>query len=507
VSAARDLRAQRASSATIVVAVVATSGALGAVAVFDPALALAVAVMAVIAAAIATRPQTAVLLAIFLLQVNAPAVAIKEHGAPFLVGAAVPLLLAVPLAGQLRRREPFVVDRTLILLVVLLLVQVASLLTSSHQDVAVEEIVTFITEGIVLYALVTNAVRTPETLKRVAWTVVAAGAALASLSLYQSITASPEMSFLGFAQQPPEFLSGLSERARASGPIGDPNYYAQVLLPALAIAVVLLVRGGLASRRVLAASAAALVAVAILLTYSRAAGLACVVLLVVLTVLRYVSFRQFAVIAAIVVLLLAAVPGYGERLGQLGGTAPVTSGAGAAADTSAGRATEMLAAALAFGDHPVLGLGPDAFPLEYQRYAGRVGVAVAESSHSQQREGEEPQRAAHNLFLGIAADLGLLGLVAFCAVLGSALWQAAEARRLAVRTRSGLADLATALLLALAVYVVMGLTLSLAYERYLWLLVALASAARSVSLVDPGTIASEGARAAAARKNSLNWSS
>jgi O-antigen ligase len=132
-----------------------------------------------------------------------------------------------------------------------------------------------------------------------------------------------------------------------------------------------------------------------------------------------------------------------------------------------GRATENIAALRVFRDHPLLGVGPGQF---FSRYSAQYGNAL-------DLRFLEQNRRAHNLYLEIAADTGMLGLGAFLAIV---LVTLVSLRRLTVRCRArspGLVSLANALLAALVAYLASGLFLQLAYQRYFWFLVALANVA------------------------------
>jgi O-antigen ligase len=181
---------------------------------------------------------------------------------------------------------------------------------------------------------------------------------------------------------------------------------------------------------------------------------------------------------------LALNPSYVERLTgtSLSGIA-APSGSTVAADTAArSRLTENLAAAQVFADHPLFGVGPGGFPRYYQEYAGRIGIEVHDRERSGRDAGQAPQRAAHNIALGLAADLGVAGLALFGVVVWIAFAGLLRARRhwLSQR-RPDLADVAGALVVALTGYLVAGVFLSLAFERYLWLLLSMAGAAVALS--------------------------
>jgi putative inorganic carbon (hco3(-)) transporter len=135
-----------------------------------------------------------------------------------------------------------------------------------------------------------------------------------------------------------------------------------------------------------------------------------------------------------------------------------------------GRATEMLAAFQAFLDHPIIGVGPGLYtPLysvEYQQ----------KNPNLKFRDLRVPRRA-HMLYAETAAELGALGLSLFLAVVLVIARQLWKARLRWLQTRPDLADLATGFLLSIAAYLTTALTMHLSYQRYYWLLIALAAAA------------------------------
>ena len=84
---------------------------------------------------------------------------------------------------------------------------------------------------------------------------------------------------------------------------------------------------------------------------------------------------------------------------------------------------------------------------------------------------------AHSLYAEMSAELGSLGMLTFLAIFVVLLRQLARLRRRFSATRTDLADLATAFLLTLVSYLGTSVFLHLSFQRYLWLLIALASAA------------------------------
>jgi putative inorganic carbon (HCO3(-)) transporter len=417
---------------------------------------------------------------VFLLFIDLAGVLVDDHGAPAAVGALIILVLAVPFLASVRRGHVPVVPATLVIMLVYLLAQIVStVLSPDPREPFNIEVQQFILEGLALVFLIVNTVRTRQVLRKALWAVAIGGLFLGALTVHQWATAAWSRPYSGFAQLPLDYLSGYAASPRSNGPVGDPNYFAQLMLvPAVVTPFLLRDERRRSARLVLWASLIAAFA-AILLTYSRGAGLAGLIALVAAISLREVKGRTLLVLGIVAALVLATVPAYRDRLGSVTEVTQATQAEGTegAADVSIrGRATEVLAGAAAFSDHPVTGVGPGMFPSHYQEYARRVGLQVHESVRFGEHRGEIPEREVHNLFVGIGADTGLFGLLSFLAALGVTLVAIIRSRR---HASPELKNMLTGLFLALLAYVSAGVFLSFAFERYYWLLLALGvSAAR-----------------------------
>jgi putative inorganic carbon (hco3(-)) transporter len=198
---------------------------------------------------------------------------------------------------------------------------------------------------------------------------------------------------------------------RASGPMADPNDFAFYLVAAVPFAMAFARR----SRRLRypCVAAAALLLLAIALTFSRGAILG--VLAMVLLALLTRQLRVGAVVAAALLLGLGA--------GVLVTADPtLVRDSVAAKQHVAGqnvddRLTTWTMAAEMTADSPLLGKGPAGFATNFDAY---LGTRETDPAHLD---------VAHQMYLDVASELGLAGLAAFLAVIVTGLagaWRAAR---------------------------------------------------------------------------------
>ncbi|HEX5014980.1 MAG TPA: O-antigen ligase family protein [Candidatus Limnocylindrales bacterium] len=455
---------------------------LGALTAIDRVAALALALGAVAIIGIAFRPNLATFLALAILYSNAAAIAVQLHGWPYPIAAALPLVLLIPLANHLLvRREPLVTTPALSLILLLFVAELVSTVMSRDPGSAADALFKFAVEGVFLVAAITNVVRDLATVRRAVWVLLFVGAGLGVLSLVQQATGDFNEDFFGFAQVSRAVIdtgpaTGLATEGqpRLAGPIGEKNRYAQILLVLLPLAFTRIWDERSRLLKVVAALCAVAIGAGIALTFSRGAAVGFGMMVLVMIALRYVNWKQIAVVALGAVLLLTAFPTYGERLLTIESITGATSTGGQVGDPDdsiRSRANEMLAAGLAFADHPIVGTGPGLFPSYYPRYATQIGIKI-----------EHTDRAAHNLYLQEAAEGGIIGLSLFLAIVGVVLRDLLRARRRWLKSRPDVANLASGFALAIVAYLGSGLFLHLAFERYYWLLIALSAATAWIAL-------------------------
>ena len=101
----------------------------------------------------------------------------------------------------------------------------------------------FLSEGLLLYFLVVNVIRSPDMIRQVIWALLIAGAVMGAISIWQESTgptatswaALPRSTRSGFNVG--EDIGGKVIRPRLAGPIGEQNRYAQVLVVLVPLAL------------------------------------------------------------------------------------------------------------------------------------------------------------------------------------------------------------------------------------------------------------------------------
>jgi putative inorganic carbon (HCO3(-)) transporter len=420
--------------------------------------------------------EWAALAAIFLLFSNAVVVAVGYHGLPR-AGAftIIPLLLALPLfVGVVMRGERLRLTTTFFWAVFYAVVQFVGCLLSRDPIESMERFVVSVSEGLVLYLLVSNALRTESMVRRAVWALLTAGALMGALVGYQQVTRSFDHEFLGFAQIGADVGhadEGTVQQVRLAGPVGEVNAFAQFMSMLIPLALFALPSARTRMGKLLVASAMGFSMLAAMLAFSRGIAVGLVLTFLVMACLGTVRLKHVLLAGLVVAVALAAVPQYGKRLGSLVNLSGLVSGSGADGidSSSKGRLTEMLAAGLVFVDHPVFGAGPGMSRILYREYGEIVGGRLRPGA-----------RMAHSLYLQIAAEHGMLGLLAFGGMVVAAFVELQRARRRLKHSNPELSLLATGLMMSLVVYLTTGMFLHAAYIRYFWLFLGIAGAAGCV---------------------------
>lgn len=427
-------------------------------------------------------PDLAVPVVLFVMYSNAAVVAVRFHGVPTFAAMLVPVPLLIPLFWNIiLRNQTVVITPALPWILLFVGWQLICAMVSVDSEKSVNGVLETVLEGLLIYLLITNAVRTPQVMRAAMWALVAAGAFMGSVSAYQQSTGSFDTNVGGFGQVSEgegfDVATGstIVQQRRLCGPIGEQNRYAQVMLMLIPVALACVLTEKTNGLRLLALTAAGLTALGCGLTFSRSGAIAFVLMLLVGLAVRFVSRRQIAAVFVGGLLLLLIIPQYRTRLATIP-TALGVFGTTNARDEEPdgailGRATEMLAAARMAIDHPFFGVGPDlsgTFTREYGQLGGLRAL--------------EGDRETHCLYLEIAAETGVPGFLLFTGMLSASVRSLLRIRRQICGGRPELEPIVSGFLLALTGYLAMGLFLHMSYVRYFWLMLAMADACTTVAL-------------------------
>jgi putative inorganic carbon (HCO3(-)) transporter len=424
-------------------------------------------------------PESAVSAVAFILYTNASVVAVRFHGAPYFVAAVFPLLLCLPIARNLLlRSERLLIPRAFPYVFAFFVIQLLGALFAIRPEEAMQNLLMNASEGLVLYLLMANAIRSPRVLQQVISTLLLAGTLIGGLVLYQQLTHTYDNDYGGFAQVREDSegfdtgqddLEGDVRQPRLSGPIGEKNRFAQVMALLVPIAMFQYLAARSLRGQLGAVAALVMILVGCALGFSRGAAVGLAMMFAVMVWMGHVRLRHMGLALFGVLSVAILVPQYATRLATLGDVASLAAGDTMVANTDGatqGRITEMVTAGLVFADHPILGVGPGMFEHHYVEYARIAGGRVR--GHTRQ---------AHSLIPGIAAEDGILGLGAFLAVIYVSLRELDAARRRWQGLRPDLAHVATGLLLCIVVYLTTSVFLHAAYIRYFWFVLGLSAAA------------------------------
>jgi O-antigen ligase len=218
--------------------------------------------------------------------------------------------------------------------------------------------------------------------------------------------------------------SAVGADSRLTGGIGDPNYLAAVLVPAITLSLFMSIGARRSPLRIPLLLGGMLCLVALFLTQSRG-GIVALALTIVCAIALAGRARRNVVLvtsmvlaAASVYLVLVAPPHALSRLTQF------TSGGGT------GRTDLWKVAAKAFEAHPLAGIGLGNFTVVEPQFAVTFSTDLPRADLVVTQ-----QQPVHNTYLHIAAELGVVGIALFLALLGSVL--AAARRGIATVTAAG----------------------------------------------------------------------
>lgn len=369
------------------------------------------------------------------------------------------------------RRRPVGLQQVVVCLLLYGFVVFLSLIYAKDLLLAEAGLESYVKDAFVAF-LVVLLVQNVSALRQVIWALLFVGIVLGTLSVYQYVTGTYSNTYWGFAQALLSNLPGESGY-RLGGPFRDSPFFGQILLVFVPLALNRLTHERQLWLRCLAGWCLAVSVLTIILTYSRGAFLGLIVMGALMVIRRPPRPIAFAIGLGLITAVLTLAPGnYVDRIGTIAEFAPVVGVSDVRNESSfRGRTSENIVAIQLFLDNPLLGVGVGNYNAHYVEYSSRLGM-----------DPRLKNRSAHNLFLEVLAESGVIGLGVFLGILYVAFKAMHRARR--SLEHGGLGDIASmvqAISVALLGYLTASAFLHLAFARPFWLLIGLALATTQIA--------------------------
>jgi O-antigen ligase len=372
-------------------------------------------------------------------------------------------------------------DRSLICMLMFAVAIGLSFLGAQAPDRTAGELTSYLRDVLAVFVLL-NLVTTLAGLRLAVWCLIATTVALALLAVVGALLGNP---LLGFAAVNVGQIAGTQRGVRVAGVVGNANDFADMLMVALPLALIRAFDERTSLVRLVALLSVLVLAPALVLTYSRAGGIAFVVVLGMLAVRRWRSSPRGVIVTTLaggcVLAVGVAVPNlYVQRFDAL-----AEYGAGDSSDLSRAdgslheRAQLWQVAVMVLSEHPLVGVGKGDYLLVFPAYAEQIAPNLV----------NRPLQA-HITLLQVAAETGFTGLAALTAILVATVFGLREARRrFATVGEFGGVGVAESIELALYAHLTVSLFISDDRPRFLWAVVALAMIARQLSRRSAGDLA------------------
>lgn len=393
---------------------------------------------------------------------------VKYHDMPSIAKPLVVLLAVIVVGRRFFKANTSLAQHRLQWWMVAYLLVVCFGLWYADYPARTELVVIDFAKEILLLFVIINLLTSERWFERSIWAMLIVGSVIGTLTCYQELTRSYGNEFGGLARSTiAQIAEGVSNRARAGGPTGEPNAFGQQMLVLVPIGVWAALFARRISSRLFGGYAAFVCLVAAGLSFSRGTYLALLMMVIASVVVLRLNPRYLLVLPLVYFALAAAPSELRARFGTLDTLLPGAAAQNEESDASIRRrSVEMWVAAYMFFDHPFIGVGADNFVPHYPDYIRELGSDV-----------NDEQRNAHSYYLEIAAEHGMLGLIVVGGIFVLSFVALQDARRrFKALDNERMAELAAALQVAFIGYAVSAIFLHGDYSRFLWLQVDLATA-------------------------------
>lgn len=406
------------------------------------------------------RPDISVIVFVFVLYLNLSTVLV-DRGYPSIAKPFVALLAVILIIRWLVFKDQITgLSKPLLYVGIYTVLGSISLFFADDFSAAFTTLSVYLKDAVICF-LIIALIQEKGTYKNVIRAILVAGILMGTVSLLQQLTGDYGNNFFGFAK----VVSDTTFGSRMAGSVGDPNYYAQIMVVLLPLSIDRFFSEKRLILRLISAWAFMVCAFTVVYTYSRGAFLAASIALIIYGFRRRPNPTQLVFVVLIAFLVYQFLPSnYTSRIATLFDFLPGTSNSTYSDSSFRGRSSENMVAINMFLDNPILGVGMGNYNNKYQEYSRQLGVDFRNTA-----------RSAHSLYLEILAERGLLGILSFLTMIYYTFISLHSAEKTFLQNKMyEYSNLAFAVTIALAVYLVTALFLHDALIRYFWLLLGLA---------------------------------
>ncbi|MGE5464936.1 MAG: O-antigen ligase family protein [Syntrophothermus sp.] len=409
------------------------------------------------------------LLLVFITYTRFSDIAVHNYNAPSIAKSfIVILLIGIFIRWVISQEKPRGLLLPTVLVLAYGLVGFASLLYAPDQAAVVEALNNYVKDALIAIVVVALLKR-PAQFRNVIYTLLIVGAFIGTISVHQYVTGNFTNSYGGFAVAEYMNIIGETNGYRLSGPVGDPNFFSQVMVVLAMLGVERLMHEKRLFWKLMAGWAAAASTLTVVFTFSRGTTIALAISLIIFFWIYKLKPGQLIVIVVLGIAMLAfAPPTYYQRILSIADVLPTSNGEINIRKDRAiqGRASENLTAWVMVMDRPFMGVGLNNFSYLYQDYTKTLGLAPSAQN-----------RSPHNLYLEVAAETGIVGLLVFLTMIFLAMRSVLRARkRFIIAGMEDYANMTTGFAIAFAGYLFAALFVHAAYPRYFYLLIGISFA-------------------------------
>jgi len=287
--------------------------------------------------------------------------------------------------------------------------------------------------------------------------------------------------FWGFAQLSAfGQVSDTDGQLRYAGPLGESNIWGQVLVSAIPIILYTITKQSVPTKRIIPAISGLFILLAMVITESRGAFVAFVLILILIAFDLRIKSTTFLAFTTIILIILAILPDkYSQRFKSLDILFQNQEYSYTQDESITDRRSKYLIGIAMFIDHPFLGVGISNYPDNYWEYAGAMGL---ESSNlTGDTKTEIDAQKPHSLYLEIMSETGLFGITTFLTFLGLAIYRLYQSRKqikqqTASETNKEWSMLTVSVMMSLITFLIAGFFLHGIGFRFIWVLIGIALA-------------------------------